>query len=138
MRSILLDTGAVVALLRPTDQHHKRSREFFATLRPNDLLLTTWPVITECAFIMRRAEAAYWEWLLDSEIEVVEFALGDIPAMRSWRKDYEDREVDFADASLVWLAQERRTQLIATTDFDDFETYRLINGKPFKLLIRRP
>jgi hypothetical protein len=28
--------------------------------------------------------------------------------------------------------------LIATTDFDDFETYRLINGKSFKLLIRRP
>lgn len=24
-----------------------------------------------------------------------------------------------------------------TTDFDDFETYRLPNGKPFKLLISR-
>jgi predicted nucleic acid-binding protein len=137
MRSILLDTGAVVALLRPNDRHHERAREFFAALRPTDLLLTTWPVITECAFIMRRTESAYWEWLLDSEIQVVEFALGDIPAMRSWREDYEDREVDFADASLVWLAHARRTQLIATTDFDDFETYRLTNGKSFKLLIRR-
>jgi predicted nucleic acid-binding protein len=87
---------------------------------------------------MRRAEAAYWEWLLDSEIEVVEFTIGDIPMMRSWRKDYEDREVDLADASLVWLSHERHTPLIATTDFDDFETYRLINGKSFKLLIRRP
>jgi hypothetical protein len=86
---------------------------------------------------MRHAESAYWEWLLHSEIEVAGFALDDIPAMRSWRGDYEDREVDLADASLVWLAHERRTQLIATTDFDDFETYRLVNGRSFKLLIRR-
>jgi predicted nucleic acid-binding protein len=138
MRSILLDTGAIVGLLRPNDGHHGRAREFFAALRPTDLLLTTWPVITECAFIMRHAEPVYWEWLLESEIQVAEFALDDIPAMRSWRRNYEDREVDFADASLVWLAQERRTQLIATTNFDDFETYRLTNGKSCKLLIRRP
>lgn len=137
MRSILLDTGAIVALLRPNDRYHERAREFFAALRPTDLLLTTWPVITECAFIMRHAESAYWEWLLDSEIQVAEFALDDIPDMRSWRRDYPDREIDFADASLVWLAHQRRTQLIATTDFNDFETYRLVNGRSFKLLIPR-
>jgi predicted nucleic acid-binding protein len=78
MRSILLDTGAIVGLLRPNDRHHERAREFFAALRPTDLLLTTWPVITECAFLMRRAESAYWEWLLDSEIQVAEFALDDV------------------------------------------------------------
>lgn len=49
-----------------------------------------------------------------------------------------DREVDFADATLAWLGDKRHTNLIATTDFDDFETYRLPNGKPFKLLIPRP
>ncbi len=58
--------------------------------------------------------------------------------MRAWREDYDDREVEFADASLVWLAGRRGTTLIATTDFDDFETYRLPNGKPFKLMIAKP
>ncbi len=62
----------------------------------------------------------------------------DLPAMRMWRERYEDREVDFADQTLVWLGDERRTNLIATTDFDDFEAYRLPNGKPFKILIARP
>jgi predicted nucleic acid-binding protein len=138
MRSILVDTGAIVGLLRANDRHHGRAKEFFAALRPTDVLLTTWPVITECAFIMRHQETAYWDWLLDSEIQVVEFALDDVPSMRSWRKHYEDREVDFADASLVWLANERRTQFIATTDFDDFATYRLPSGKPFNFLIKRP
>jgi|SRR5581483_367028 len=138
MKNILVDTGAIVGLLRPTDRHHDRAQAFFASLQPADKLLTSWPVITECAFIMRRQEAVFWDWLLDSEIHVSDFAVDDLPAMRAWRADYEDREVDFADASLVWLGNARRTNLIATTDFDDFETYRLPNGKRFKILIARP
>jgi predicted nucleic acid-binding protein len=58
--------------------------------------------------------------------------------VREWRKRYDDREVDFPDQTLVWLANRCRTNLIATTDFDDFETYRLPNGKAFKILIARP
>jgi uncharacterized protein len=138
MRNILLDTGAIVGLLRPADRHHGTAKSFFASLRPTDTLLTTWPVITECAFIMRRQEATYWDWLLGSEIQVADCGLDDLPSIREWRNRYEDREVDFADQTLVWLADRRRTNLIATTDFDDFETYRLPNGKPFKILIPRP
>jgi uncharacterized protein len=137
MRNILLDTGAVVALLRPGDRHHARSCKFFSALRANDVLLTTWPVITECAFLMRQHESLFWEWLLDSGVEVVDFATDDIAEMRRWRGAYGDREVDFADATLVWLANRRHTNLIATTDFDDFETYRLPNRKSFKLQIPR-
>jgi len=137
MRNILLDTGAVVALLRPGDPHHGRAVDFFAGLPAADHLLTTWPVITECAFVLRHHEDLFWDWLLDSGIEVVEFGLADIPAMRTWRVRYADREVDFADASLVWLAAQRRTNLIATTDLRDFQTYRLYNGKPFKPVLPR-
>jgi predicted nucleic acid-binding protein len=137
MRNILLDTGAVVALLRPGDRLHATAQKFFAALRPGDNLLTTWPVITECAFLLRNHEALFWEWLSESGVEVVDFAVHDIASMRKWRAGYKDREVDFADASLVWLGQKRHTNLVATTDFDDFETYRLHNGKRFKLLLNR-
>jgi predicted nucleic acid-binding protein len=137
MKSILLDTGGIVGLLRPTDPHHARAKAFFASLRPADALLTTWPVITESAFIMRHREAEFWDWLLNSEVQVIDFAVSDLIAMRTWRTRYQDREVDFADASLAWLGDKQHTSLIATTDFDDFETYRLPNGKSFKLLISR-
>lgn len=138
MRNILVDTGAIVGLLRPSDAHHARAKAFFASLRFTDKLLTTWPVLTESSFIMRRQEEAFWSWLLEGQLEVAQFGLDDVPAMRSWRADYDDREVDFADASLVWLGNSRRTNLIATTDFGDFEAYRLPNGKRFKNLIDRP
>lgn len=75
--------------------------------------------------------------LIDTGIEVANFELDDLDFMRGWIRRYDDREVDFADASIVWLAVRRQTNLIATTDFNDFETYRLPNRKAFKNLIER-
>lgn len=86
---------------------------------------------------MRHGESSFWEWFTDSGIEVANFTCEDLPAMRSWRAGYTDREIDFADATLVWLAVQRRTNLVATTDFSDFETCRLPDGKAFKLLLPR-
>ena len=44
---------------------------------------------------------------------------------------------EFLDARIIWLAAKKQTNLIATTDFNDFETYRLRNRKAFKILIER-
>lgn len=137
MRSILVDTGAVIGLLSPTDRHHARAETFFASLRGTDRLFTTWPVITECTFALERNRDAFFDWLLASGITLIDFGLDDLPMMRAWASRYRDRAVDFADATLVWLAVRQRTNLIATTDFNDFETYRLPNRKAFKNLIAR-
>ena len=137
MRSILVDTGVVIGLLDAADRFHVRSREFFAAVRPNDRLLTTWPVVTECAFALEHVRDEFYEWLLSGSLEIESFALADLDRMWRWMKGYGDRTVDLADASLVWLAIERRTNLIATTDFNDFETYRLPRRRAFRNLISR-
>jgi len=92
--------------------------------------------VTECTFALARNRDALFDWLLSSTIEVVDFSLDDVETMR-WMNAYRDREVDFADASLVWLAARRGTDLIATTDFNDFEVYRLLNRRPFRNLVTR-
>ncbi len=137
MRSILIDTGAVIGLLNPKDRYHQQAEVFFESLRGTDRLLTTWPVVTECTFALERNRNALFDWLTAGAIEIVDFGLDDVKSMRTWADRYRDRQVDFADASLVWLAVRHRTNLIATTDFNDFEAYRLPNRKPFKNLISR-
>ncbi len=137
MRSILIDTGAIVGLFNPRDRHHAQSERFFGGLQGPDRLATTWPVVTECTFALARNRSALFDWLLSSSIEVVDFSLDDVETMRRWMDGYRDREVDFADASLVWLAARRNTDLIATTDFNDFEAYRLLNRRAFRNLIAR-
>lgn len=137
MRSILVDTGAIIGLLNPADRFHARAQDFFAKLRASDRLMTTWPVITECTFALVRNRHALFEWMKLSGIEVVDFGVDDLDALQGWMEKYRDRDVDFADATLVWLAVARRTNLIATTDFNDFEVYRLPNRKAFNILIER-
>ena len=45
---------------------------------------------------------------------------------------YDDLPMDLADASLVWLAGEVGSNLIATTDRTDFAIYRGARNRPFK------
>lgn len=137
MRNILVDTGVVIGLLDPADRFHEPARDFFRDLRPTDRLATTWPVITECAFALESVKDEMFHWLLGGEVEVVDFSLQDLDWMWRWMKGYRKREIDLADASLAWLAVQRRTSLIATTDFNDFETYRLPGKKPFRIMIER-
>jgi len=137
VRSILIDTGVVVGLLNSRDRYHAQSERFFAELRGPDRLATTWPVVTECTFALARNRDALFDWLFAGAVEVVDFGLDDVETMRRWMGGYRDREVDFADASLVWLAARRNTDLIATTDFNDFEAYRPLNRRPFRNLIAR-
>lgn len=137
MRSIVVDTGAVVALLDATDRHHARALAFFMSVRPNDRLLSTWPVVTECFHMLDRSRDALFDWLASSGIEIIDFRLDELEELRRWMDSYRDREVDFADATLAWLAAEERTTLVATTDFNDFETYRLPGGRRFRNLVAR-
>jgi len=137
VRSILIDTGPIVALLNKRERFHAQARELFNSLRPSDTILTTWPVVTEVSFLIKANRTALWQWLDHSGIVVQAFTLTDVTEMWRLMQPHDDREVDFADASLVWLAVHCGTDLIATTDFNDFETYRLPGKRPFRLLFSR-
>ena len=107
----------------------------FASLRGTDQLITTWPVVTECTFALERYRTAFFDWLFESRLEVAEFDLQAVRSMLEWMKGYRDRQIDFADATLVWLAGARNTDLIITADYRDFRTYRLPNRRSFRLLL---
>ena len=50
---------------------------------------------------------------------------------------YQDRPTDFADATLVHLAQRESLTTILTIDHDDFETYRIGRRQLFRILSER-
>ena len=47
---------------------------------------------------------------------------------------YADLPMDYADATLVALAEELGTNLVLTTDARDFGVYRLASGEAFEIL----
>jgi uncharacterized protein len=133
VRSTLLDSGALVALFDPSATEHKHYR---AELPQAGMLLTTWPCVTEALHILPRLvmKLALLRWISATGISVHAFDSQDIPPMIEWIERYsERREMDFADASLVWLAQASGCRRIMTTDVRDFARYR-VAGKSFEIL----
>jgi predicted nucleic acid-binding protein len=47
---------------------------------------------------------------------------------------YSDRPMDFADATLVYLAKRESQPTILTVDHADFETYRIEGRRRFRVL----
>ncbi len=134
MLNTLLDRGALVALFDPSAEEH---RHFRAELRAAGMLLTTWPCVTEALHILPRVKmkTALMRWIGAGAVSVHEFHAADLPPMADWIEQYsERREMDFADASLVWLGNHSGSRRIMTTDVRDFSRYRLAGGKSFEII----
>lgn len=139
MRSCLIDSGPLIALFAVDDNHHARFDALVKDLSARGLrLLTTWPCIVEASYLLeipQRFEMLKWIELGGATVYPVEpVNLGDIVR---WMRRYSaagKREMDFADASLYWLAVETGITEIMTVDVSDFSRYRLPRGKTFTLL----
>lgn len=136
---MLLDSGPLVALFAVDDRYHEHYDGLVTDLSEGGLrMLTTWPCIVEASYILevpQRFEMLRWIELGGALVYPFEpHHLGDmVKWMRNYSKDGR-REMDFADASLYWLAAETSVTRIMTIDVADFSRYRLPDGSAFDLL----
>jgi uncharacterized protein len=138
--SALIDTGAILALLDRTDRWHRICTETFHQFSLP--LVTSEAVLTELFHLVgstRREMETAWGFvrsgaLLMKGIEDTELA--DIHGLMS---RYWDRPMDFAHATLVYLAKRESLSTIFTVDLADFETYRIDGRRRFRVLsVSRP
>ena len=61
----------------------------------------------------------------------------ELPQIEALMAQYADRPMDFADTTVVHLADRESLSTVLTIDQDDFETYRLPGRKKFTVLPRR-
>jgi uncharacterized protein len=122
----LIDTGAILALLDRDDRWHEACVQAFATLRLP--LLTSPAVLTELFHLVgdqRREVNAALAFLRSGAVSVASIDDADLPALNALMVRYRDRPMDFADATLVHLAERESLTSVFTVDHDDFETYRV-------------
>ncbi len=72
--------------------------------------------------------AATCRLLSSGAMTVLPITDADLPSLDRLMKQYADRPMDFADATLVHLAKRESLSTIFTIDLNDLETYS-INGK---------
>lgn len=71
------------------------------------------------------------------QFEVSPISSADLSALDTLMHRYADRPMDFADATLVHVAERERLRTILTTDHSDFETYRIGPRARFRILPAR-
>lgn len=130
-----MDTGPLVALFDRDDQYHGVCVEVLKGIR--DALITTWPVLTECFYLLNfswQVQDALWVFIERGGMEIYPLEKKIQTRCRELMKQYQDLPMDLADASLVALGDEREISKIFTLDKKDFSVYRLKHKKRFKLL----
>jgi len=132
---ILIDTGPLIALFDPKDPDHKVCHEVLKTIE--EPLYTTEAVLTEVLTIFdpgSRGAEGIKDYFLGEYVSLHALAMEDIERSFSLMNKYSDLPMDFADATLLAVAEKLGTAKIFTLDFNDFNIYRYKKGHRYYLL----
>lgn len=133
MERILVDTGFFVALGRASDARHDAAKAYLesCTLR----LATVSAVVVEtCHFLRVEARRKFLEWMANDGPAVIEVPAAAYPELSRTMERYKERDIDFADAALLWLAEQTGHRAILTVDETDFRRFRLKGGGRFEVV----
>jgi uncharacterized protein len=123
-RTVLIDTGPVVAALRKRDRHHEWARAHFAAA--TEPFATCEAVVSESLFLLEGAREGKEALcgLLERGIIVVSFSLeAEMEETLRLIRRYRDTPMSLADACLVRMAELENRATVLTTD-SDFRIYR--------------
>lgn len=129
----LCDTGPLVALADRTDSLHDACREALEGFAGD--LVTTWPVLSEAFYFLDRPyhRALLWDVIMDGGIRLADISPRELSRMRTLMDQYADLPMDFADASLVALAERLSVRRVFTLDRRDFHVYRPRHVRSFEV-----
>jgi uncharacterized protein len=135
---IIVDSGFILALLDQRDAWHGRAKAFASSAEEG--WITTWPVITESAYLLLTAlgpkfAAGLMDDVATGGLRVWEIAAPQVKQLPVLMRKYADLPMDLADASLVLLAEHLDSGRILSTDERDFRAYRWKQRKPFHNLL---
>ncbi len=134
MRSLLLDTGAWVALLDRSEAQHERCVDFFKTFSGD--IYTTEPVLTETLYLLGpsiKAEKACIDFIVKGGAILVPQSLTSLSRCSVLMDKYHDIPMDFADSTLVVFAEESGSREVFTLDRRGFNAYRMHGNKAFEI-----
>lgn len=132
---ILVDTGPLVAILAKEDAAHAPCVEKSHELAKP--FLTTWPILTEAAWLLRGEQDAIPKLLglLEQQlIRIIDLNAAAGPTIAALARTYADIRPDFADLTLIYAADQEGLNTIFSLDQRDFAIYRDKQGRPFQIV----
>jgi len=137
---IIIDTGSLVALFDPQDPDHKPCHRVLEEI--TSPLCCTEAVLTEVLHMLdagSRGVQGVKEFILNEYFYLCPLTHDENMRCFDLMEKYNDLAMDFADGSLVVVAERLNISKIFTLNFKDFSAYRFTKGHkkvPFELLGR--
>ena len=131
----IIDTGPWVALIDRSESRHAECVQWLKNF--SGRLYSTEAVLTEVLYLLNfsiAAQCAALDFVLESVIEIVPSSNASLKKTKNLMKKYADLPMDFADATIVCLANETGMQNIVTFDQKDFSIYKLPKKKSFTIM----
>ena len=131
---LLLDTGALVSLLDRTQTHHEACAAYYEGW--TGPVVSTEAVLTESTDLLSHVAGGREtciDFFLAGGATLVPSDSSSLRRCRELVHRYRDLPMDFADATLVALAEELGARKVFTID-TDFELYRLARRSRFELV----
>jgi len=132
---LLLDTGALVSLLDRTQRDHQACTRFFESWEGS--VLSSEAVLTEATHLLGGipgGRRACLDFFLAGGAVLVPATPASLRRARELINQYASLPMDYADATLVVLAEEIGSDVIFTTDRRDFGVYRIRGRRPFRIV----
>lgn len=130
----LIDTGAILALLDRTDRWHGICVDTFQRFRLP--LVTSEAVLAELFHLVgdsRYEMETAWKFIRSGAVRLAAIEDSELPEIQTLMLRYWDCPMDFADATLVYLARREGLSTVFTVDYTDFNTYRIEGRKRFRI-----
>lgn len=124
-----------MALLSTHDSLHQVCLEQFKQIAPP--LVTSWAVLTETAWLLRKEPGAFVEILRNLEKGLITVLDLDSHFPRwcvQFLEKYSNLGVQLADASLVYLAEREQITTVFTLDQRDFSIYRTLRNRALEII----
>ncbi|MCL1833325.1 MAG: PIN domain-containing protein [Leptospirales bacterium] len=132
LKRVLIDAGPIISLFDKDDKYHRIIINFLKEKRYK--FITTTAVLTEVSYMLNfnvEVQISFFEWVMKEGVILYEIDQKDIARIIELTKKYKDIPMDFADATLMIVAEKSGIKEIISLD-SDFNIYRL----PGKVVIK--
>lgn len=132
---VIVDTGPLVAILDRSDKYHSICLEALKIIRPP--MWTTWPVLTEVAWLIRNQPIGLrrlWTLVDTGLLKIAVLPDYCLAEMTTIQKRFSTLDLQLADISLVLVAERDGKISIFTLDRRDFSVIQKKSRGKLKLL----
>ena len=129
---VIMDTGPWVAFIDRSETMHKKCIEWLRQFEGH--IFSSEAVLTEVLYLLNfssKARSAAIDFILNGAITLVPSSLESLKKTKKLMEKYKDIPMDYADATLVCLAEDLSINHVITFDKKHFGIYKLSSKQPF-------